>query len=94
MPISPNGQFNLEAWIAEFNLTLDFALHDPLNVFMKTGMDEDGRIFSVAPDAKDGDYIELLAEMDCLVAVSACPSGGPSVLSGLALGVTIYDVVA
>ncbi len=87
----PNCQSNLEAAIAGFNLTPDY-VHDPLNVFMKTGMDQDGRLFHVAPDAKSGDYLELLAEMDCLVAISACP-GSSSGTTSRALDIAIYEVL-
>jgi uncharacterized protein YcgI (DUF1989 family) len=46
---------------------------------MRTGLDGEGRIFFEDPDARAGDYVELLAERPCLIAVSACPgrSSGP-----------------
>ncbi len=87
----PNCQSNLEAAIAEFNLTPDY-VHDPLNVFMKTGMDQDDRLFYVASDAKSGDYLEMLAEMDCLVAISACP-GSSSGATSQALDIAIYEAL-
>ena len=64
--------------IAEFGLSADY-VHDPFNIFMKSGVDERGRPFWEDPDARAGDYLELRAEMNCLVTVSACPgrSSGP-----------------
>ena len=49
-------------------------VHDPFNIFMRTGIDENGRTFWEEPfDVKAGDYIDLRALMPCIVAVSACP---------------------
>lgn len=46
---------------------------DPFNVFMNTAVADDGRIEVRAPRSKPGDYIEFAADMDCLVAMTACP---------------------
>jgi uncharacterized protein YcgI (DUF1989 family) len=75
---SPGCQENIAGAIAEFGLGEE-QVHDPFNIFMKTGLDNDGKYFWVPPDAVQGDYIELQAELDCLVAVSICPgrSSGP-----------------
>jgi len=43
----------------------------------KTGINDAGKPFYLPSDARKGDYVELLAEIDCLVAVSACPGGSP-----------------
>lgn len=45
---------------------------DPFNVFMNTAIDEEGRMAIYQPDSGSGDYLELRAEMDLIVAVSAC----------------------
>jgi uncharacterized protein YcgI (DUF1989 family) len=39
---------------------------------MNTGIRESGELYVAATPSKKGDFIELRAEMDCLVAVSAC----------------------
>jgi uncharacterized protein YcgI (DUF1989 family) len=55
-------------------------IHDPFNIFMRTGTDGNDKSFWEEPfDVKAGDYIDLLAEMDVIVAASACPglSSGP-----------------
>jgi uncharacterized protein len=46
---------------------------DPFNVFMHTTVGGDGRIDVYPPLSTAGDYIEFIAEMDCLVAMTVCP---------------------
>lgn len=62
---------NLAAAVAQRGISPD-DLPDPMNVFMNTGIKDSGELFVSATPSKKGDYIELIAEMDCLVAVSAC----------------------
>jgi uncharacterized protein len=75
---APNCNTNIANAIAEFGLTPDY-VHDAFNIFMTTGLGENDRFFYVDPDAEKGDYLELHAEFDCIVAISACPgaSSGP-----------------
>jgi len=75
----PNCRDNLTRAIAEFGLAPEL-VHDPLNLFMVTGINEDGRLFYLAPEARKGDHVEFYAEMDLIAAISACPgqSSGPS----------------
>ena len=49
------------------------AVPDPFNLFMKTHVEPDNQLVIDLPDSKPGDHIELRAEMDCLVGVTACP---------------------
>jgi hypothetical protein len=49
------------------------AVPDPFNLFMKTHVEPDNDLVIDLPDSRAGDHIELTAEMDCLVAVTACP---------------------
>ena len=84
----PNCQDNLAQAIAEFDLTSDY-VHDAFNIFMTTGIDEQGRLFFLEPDAKEGDYVELYAEIDSIVAISACP-GGCSGPQNKSLEIQIY----
>jgi uncharacterized protein YcgI (DUF1989 family) len=75
---SPGCQENLAMALAAFGLGEEH-VHDPFNIFMKTGIDSQDRLFFVDPDAVAGDYVELRSEMDCLIAISTCPgrSSGP-----------------
>jgi uncharacterized protein YcgI (DUF1989 family) len=51
-------------------------VHDVLNVFMCTGFTRDtGQYFMKASPVRPGDYLEFLAEIDLLGALSACPGG-------------------
>jgi uncharacterized protein YcgI (DUF1989 family) len=45
----------------------------PLNLWMNIPVGEDGRTEWGEPVAKPGDYVVLRAELDCVVAMSACP---------------------
>lgn len=70
-----NCYSNLVSAIAPFGLGPEF-VHDNLNVFQKTRIDANtSRYVSEGSDAQQGDYVEFFAEIDVLVAVSACPGG-------------------
>jgi uncharacterized protein YcgI (DUF1989 family) len=46
----------------------------PFNIFMNVPVSADGSTLTYVPAvAAPGDYLELRAEMDCIVAFSACP---------------------
>lgn len=58
-------------------------VHDVFNVFMCTGfMKGCGRYFVKPSPAVVGDYIELFAHIDLLIAASTCPQGDVSVACG------------
>ena len=54
--------------ISEYDVLLD-----TFNIFMKGQVDENGRYSFAAAPMQRGDYIDFRAEMDVLVAISACP---------------------
>jgi uncharacterized protein len=82
--------------LAEFGLTLEDVFSPAsLNLFanVRVHADGDGLIDLLAPAAERGDYVEFRAEMDVLVAASACPDD-VSPLNGhacKALKVQIFD---
>lgn len=41
---------------------------------MNVDFDENGRPVTKPPLVEKGGYIEMMAEMDCLVVISACPN--------------------
>ena len=45
----------------------------PWNLFMHTVVEAGGVMKDYPSEAKAGDYVSLMAEMDCLFVVSACP---------------------
>lgn len=63
---------NLNLAIAEFAISAPDQ-HYPVNLFMNTVIHQSGEITVERPLSKAGDYIELRAEMDLVIAVSACP---------------------
>ena len=66
---------NLTRAVAQFGLT-EFDVHDVINLFQVTGlMPDDKRYFMKPCPARPGDYLELFAEIDLLVAISLCPGG-------------------
>ena len=62
--------------LAEFGLTLD-DVYSPasINLFANPCIESigDGRLTMSPPTAEKGDHVDFLAEMDVLVALSACP---------------------
>ena len=65
---------NLTRAVVPYGLT-EFDVHDVLNVFQVTGLNQDGKYFMEASPAKKGDYIEFLIEQPVLMALSTCPGG-------------------
>jgi len=65
---------NLTRAVAPFGLT-EFDVHDVINVFQVTGLNEDGKYFMEPSPAKKGDYLEFFAEQPLLMALSTCPGG-------------------
>lgn len=72
MPNHRSCQDNLAKALAPYGLTED-DVPDVFNVFMNVEGLEEGRFEMLAPVSKKGDSISLRAEMDVLVAISACP---------------------
>ena len=65
--------------LAAFNETFSMnltCLPSTFNVFMRVDMDKDGNIDVLPPPSKAGDTIEIKAEMDLLVGLTACSAKG------------------
>ena len=70
---------NLTRAVAPHGLT-EFDVHDVINLFQVTGlMPDDERYFMKPCPARVGDYFEVFAETDLLMAASTCPGGDLSV---------------
>lgn len=65
---------NLTRAVMPFGLT-EFDVHDVVNVFQVTGLNENGNYFMRPCPAQKDDYFEFFAEIDCLCALSTCPGG-------------------
>ena len=66
-------QQNLEEALAPYGITGD-DVGDCFNLFLNVELDNSGGFNMKAPTALKGDYIDLLAEMDILTAISVCPA--------------------
>lgn len=73
-----NCHSNLVRAVLPHGLT-EFDVHDVLNVFQCTGLNEQDQYFMKACPAKVGDYFEFFAEIDILAALSTCPGGDLSI---------------
>ncbi|QVQ54331.1 DUF1989 domain-containing protein [Spiractinospora alimapuensis] len=69
---------NLVRAVLPHGLT-EFDVHDVLNVFQCTGLNDEDRYFMKACPAQPGDHFEFFAELDLLCALSTCPGGDLSV---------------
>ncbi|WP_232660560.1 urea carboxylase-associated family protein [Pseudonocardia sp. TRM90224] len=69
---------NLVRAVLPHGLT-EFDVHDVLNVFQCTGLNDDDQYFMKTCPARPGDHFELFAEIDLLCALSTCPGGDLSV---------------
>jgi uncharacterized protein YcgI (DUF1989 family) len=85
----PNCNDNLIAGLAAIGFPTQF-VHDAFNIFMTTGVDERQKLFHMEPTARKDDYVELLAEIDAVIAVSCCPGGcnGPE---NKGLQITVFE---
>ena len=63
---------NLAAALTELGLRTS-ETPSPWNLFMNIPVQADGSLSFEPPVCKPGDYVLLRAELDCVVAVSACP---------------------
>lgn len=71
-PDHANCQDNLSTAMAELGLK-EPETPSPWNVFMNIPWTDGGALSFEEPQTRPGDYIVLRAEMDCVVAMSACP---------------------
>lgn len=66
----PSCYENLTTILKKFNIEEELPI--PLNIFQNSQVNIDGKLKIEAPISKPGDHIDLKAEMDLIVAVSAC----------------------
>jgi uncharacterized protein YcgI (DUF1989 family) len=70
----PNCLDNFTGSLAKYGIQ-SHQVGIPLNIFMQIEIQPDGTIQIKPPRAKAGDYLILRAEMELIVALSACPAG-------------------
>ena len=87
-----NCQDILAELIKPYGLT-PYDVSEVLNIFMNVIFQEDGTYEFVASPVSKGDYVDLLAEMDCLVGVAACPDelSAYNNFEAKPLGIQLFD---
>lgn len=68
----PSCRENLNRALAPYGV-LPHQLPPPFNIFMNTSIGPQGELLCHEPTSRPGDFLDLHSEMDCLVALSACP---------------------
>jgi uncharacterized protein len=69
---TPSCRSNFTRVLESYGITED-SMPYSLNVFMNVPVMEDGTTLIKEPISKPGDYIDFIAEKDCLIAISNCP---------------------
>ena len=63
------------------------------NIFMNVAISTEGRVTVLPPLSKAGDFIDLRAEMDLIVGVSACSAGKCNNFNYTPINVEIYPAI-
>jgi uncharacterized protein YcgI (DUF1989 family) len=69
---------NLTRAVLPYGLT-EFDVHDVLNIFQCTGLNDADHYYMKSSPARAGDFVEFFAEQNLLCALSTCPGGDLSV---------------
>ena len=86
----PNCLDNLVTNLQKFGIKAS-QITVPLNIFMNIELSQKGEISIRPPRSKAGDFIELRAEMDLIVGVTACSAGKCNNFSWTPIDVEIYN---
>ena len=86
----PNCLDNLVTNLKRFGIQAS-QITIPLNVFMSVDINRKGEITIQSPMSKAGDYIDLRAEMDLIVGVTACSAGACNNYACTPIGVEIFS---
>lgn len=68
----PNCRDNLAAVMAPYGVGIR-EIPYPFNIFMNVPVSPEGNISVMEPLSRAGDFIDLVAEMDLVIAISNCP---------------------
>lgn len=89
----PNCLDNLVTNLKNFGIQAS-QITTPFNVFMNIEITREGEISIQSPKSKAGDYIDLQAEMDLIVGVTACSAGACNNFEWTPIDVEIYSADA
>jgi len=89
---SVNCRDNLAAAVAQWGVS-KAQVHGAFAAFLNMGYLPDGRTLIQEPISKPGDYVDLRAEMDIVIAVSACPQvlNACNAFNPTPLGIVLYE---
>lgn len=89
---SVNCRDNLAAAVAPWGVTKG-QVHGAFAAFLNMAYLSDGRTTIQEPVSKAGDYVELRAEMDIVIAISACPQvlNACNAFNPTPLGIVLYE---
>jgi len=74
VPGTPNCRDNFVAAMADYDFSArDIDWTSCINLFMNATVEPDGSVEIHEPHTKPGDYVDLMAQMDIIVAISNCP---------------------
>jgi len=62
----------------------------PFNIFLNVSISDQGELGILPPRSKAGDFIELQAEMDLIVGITACSAGACNNYHCTSIDVEIY----
>ncbi len=86
----PNCLDNLNMNLAAYDLTAD-QIAAPFNIFLNVAISDTGELSIRPPRSRAGDFIELRAEMDLIVAITACSAGACNNYHCTPIAVEIYE---
>jgi uncharacterized protein YcgI (DUF1989 family) len=86
----PNCLDNLAANLSQYAIKAS-QIAIPLNIFMNVEIEDNGSLSIKPPASTAGSYLELEAEMDLIVGVSACSAGLCNNFNCTAIDVEIYS---
>jgi uncharacterized protein YcgI (DUF1989 family) len=85
----PNCLDNLNKNLAVYGVDADH-IAAPFNIFLNVTISEHGKLGILPPRSKAGDFIELWAEMDLIVGITACSAGACNNYDCTSIDVEIY----
>jgi uncharacterized protein YcgI (DUF1989 family) len=88
----PNCLDNLTTALGQYGVKA-FQIPTAFNIFMNVEVSTSGKIMVKPPLSKAGDYMDLRAEMDVIVGVTACAAGKCNNYRCTPIAVEIYDTI-
>jgi uncharacterized protein YcgI (DUF1989 family) len=88
----PNCLDNLASALGHYGVR-SFQIPSAFNIFMNVEVSISGKIMVNPPLSKAGDYIDLRAEMDLVVGVTACAAGKCNNYRCTPIAVEVYDTI-